>query len=810
MLKNYLITAWRSLLKQKFYSIIKITGFAAGIAACLLILLFIQHELSYDKHIPNSNRVYRVVGEADQNGKRSSGISFPAPMAKALKNDYPEIEAAGRIMYNKLFGGASNQIRRPEEINNNYEEGFCFADSSLPGILGIKMIYGNRQQALAAPNSVILCKSLAQKYFPNQDPTGKTLVFNDNTKDLITIGGVMEDFPANSHLQQYRGFISLAGINFWNGEQETWNASNYGIYLQLRPGVNIESFNNKMTTGILDKYVIPAMKADGQTNAEDNVKGARLVLQPVTDIHLQSFSIDEDHVKHGDIRFVWLFAGIAVFILLLACINFLNLSTAKAANRAKEVGLRKTVGSGRTGLIAQFLTESILHSFLSVMLAVVLAVLTLPVFNKAAGTQLSIPWSEWWMAPLLIAFTVVLGVLAGLYPSFYLSRFKPIAVLKGNLSSGNRNKGLRSTLVVFQFTVSIILLIGTMVVYNQMQYILNSKIGFDRDQVVLINGANALRNRTNAFGDELRKLSFVKNVSVSDFLPVAGTKRNGNTFWPEGKLNSGQGVTGQHWVVDENYISTLGMKLAAGRNFSKEMPTDSQACIINTAMAEQLGYTEPLGKKITNGQNLTIIGVVDNFYFESIRQKVAPLCLVLGSSNSMISIKMNASGIKEAMASITATWKKFMPHQPLRYEFLDESYAAMYTDVKRMQNIFTGFSILAIVVACLGLFALSAFMAEQKQKEIGIRKVLGASVPGIAALLSRDFIKLVFIAVVIASPVAWWAMNKWLQDFAYRINISWWVFVLAAVSALLIALFTVSFQAIKAAVANPVKSLRTE
>jgi putative ABC transport system permease protein len=343
-----------------------------------------------------------------------------------------------------------------------------------------------------------------------------------------------------------------------------------------------------------------------------------------------------------------------------------------------------------------------------------------------------------------------------------------------------------------------------------MRYILNSKIGFDKDQVVIINGANALGNQTRSFSDEIRKLSFVKNVSVSDFLPVAGTKRNGNTFWQEGKLNSGPGIIGQHWVVDENYISTLGMKLAAGRNFSKEMPTDSQACIINTAMAEQLEYHEPVGKKITNGQNLTIIGVVDNFYFESVKQKVAPLCLVLGSSNSMMSIKVNGSGMKEAMPSIMATWKKFMPHQPLRYGFLDESYAAMYDDVKRMQEIFTGFSLLAIVVACLGLFALSAFMAEQRQKEIGIRKVLGASAYSLSGLLAKDFLKLVSIAIVIAAPLAYYFMQKWLEDFAYRVNINWQVFVFAGAAALIIAALTVSFQAIKAAVANPVKSLRTE
>jgi putative ABC transport system permease protein len=810
MIRHYLKIAFRNMQKQKMYAAINIGGFAIGIAACLLIALYIKNELSYDRDNPNKENVFRIIGEAKQNGTVHSGVSFPAPMAKALLNDFPEVVRVGRTMSSELFGGTNNQVRRADETNDNYEQGFCFADTSMLDILNVHMVYGDRAHALSEPNSVVICKSMADKYFPNQNPVGKTLVFNKNTKNLIKIGGVMEDFPVNSHLQ-YKGFISLAGINFWNGEQETWTASNYQIYLKLRPNVNIESFNKKITADILDKYFVPAMKAQGRKNVEENLKGARLYLQPLTDIHLHSYNIQEDNVKHGDIRFIWMFAAIAIFILVLACINFLNLSTARSANRAKEVGVRKVVGSSRGNLIRQFLTESMLYSFLSFIIGIIIAMLVLPAFNKVSGTQLSLPWNQWWLLPLVIAAAFIIGLIAGLYPAFYLSYFKPINTLKGNLSLGSKNAGLRSTLVVLQFTISIILLISTSVIYKQMQYILNSTIGFDKDEVVMIQGADALRDQTTSFKNELLRLPIVKNVSVSDFLPIDGTKRNGNSFYEEGKQQTDEGIQTQHWVVDENYIPTLGMKLIAGRNFTQEMHTDSAATIINKAMADKLGFKDPIGKMITNGgEHLTIIGVVDNFYYENIKQQVNPLLMVMGNSNSIISIKVNAANMKTALASISEVWKNFLPNQTMRYSFLDQSYASMYADVQRMQYLFTGFAMLAIIIACLGLFALAAFMAEQRSKEVSIRKVLGASVANVFALLTGNFLKLVCISLIIAVPLGWLLMSQWLQDYTYRITITWDIFVMAGFAVILIALITICWQALKAAVANPVKSLRSE
>ncbi len=810
MLIHYIKIAFRNMWRQKGFSLVNIGGFAIGIAACLLIALYIKSEMSYDQDNPNKDRVYRIIGEAKQNGVIHSGISFPAPMSKALLNDFPDIEKTGRTMPSKLFGGANNQVRRTDQPNDTYEEGFCFADTSILDILNVHMIYGKRSQALSEPFSVVLCKSMADKYFPNENPVGKTLIFNDNPKKPIIVGGVMEDFPANSHLK-YRGFISLSGINFWDGEQDTWMASNYGIYLQLKPNVNIEAFNKKITDDVVNKYMLPALKAAGRSNIAESFKDARLYLQPVTDIHLRSYNFDEDNVKHGDIRFIWLFAAIAVFILLLACINFLNLSTARSANRAKEVGLRKVIGSSRSNLIKQFLTESMLYSFLSFLIGLLVAIIVLPLFNNASGTQLSMPWNQWWLVPLLVASAFVIGLLAGFYPAFYLSYFKPIDTLKGKLSLGSKNGGVRSTLVVFQFTISVILLISTVVVYKQMNYILNSKIGFDKDQVIMIQGTDALRDQTQSFKNELLKLPVVKNASVSDFLPVDGTKRNGNSFWIEGKEQTDASIPGQHWEVDENYIATFGMKLIMGRNFSKEMHTDSATTVINKAMADKLGYKDPVGKMITNGgEHLRIIGVVDNFYYENIKQQVSPLCMVMGNSNTIISVKVAASDMKAALASVSAVWKKFLPYQSLRYDFLDQSYAAMYADVQRVQYIFTGFAILAIIIACLGLFALAAFMAEQRSKEVSIRKVLGASVANVFALLTSNFLKLVCISLLIAIPAGWFLMNEWLQDYSYRISIGWDVFAIAAFIILIIALTTICFQAIKAAIANPIKSLRSE
>ena len=806
MIRHYIKIAFRNMRKQKMYAAVKIGGFAIGIAACLLIALLVRNELSYDRQYANANRIYRVIGvfEGDK------GVDFPAPMAKAIQNDFPAVEKAARLMPNRLFGGAgSNQFRRADQQDNFYEEGFSFADQDLVNILNLKMVYGDPKNALSKPFSLLISKRKADKYFPGENPVGKVVYLNNNTKMPITIGGVMENFPPTSHLQ-YDFFISLAGVSFWDGEQQTWNASNYGIYLLMKPGTNIPQFEKQLTRTVLSKYVVPNMQKNGSTDIDRVLKSAHLLMQPITDIHLRSYDI-QDWQPRGDARFVWLFAAIAIFILIIACINFLNLSTARSANRAKEVGLRKVIGSPRAHLIRQFLIESILYSFISFLIGIVFAYSLLPIFNRIAGKDLSIDWADAWMLPALFLFAIIIGLVAGAYPSFYLSAFKPIKVLKGDLRRGSKNAVLRSTLVVFQFTTSLILLIGTFVVYRQMQFILNSKLGFDKEQVLLIQGTNTLKKNTQSFRDELLKLPQIKDVSISDYLPVSETKRNGNTFWKQGKVKEESGVFGQRWIVDDHYIKTMGMKVIAGRDFSRDMPTDSQSVIINQTMAKKLGLADAVGKIITNGgQDFPIVGVVEDFNFESMKSKIEPLCMQLGYSNDVVSVKLMGSGIQNTISSINSIWKTFSPHQAIRYVFLDEKFQAMYADVKRTSLIFTSFSILAVIVACLGLFALAAFMAEQRNKEISIRKVLGASVSGLFTLLTGNFLKLILLSMLIAIPAGWWLMTKWLQDFSYRTPIDWWIFLFAAMIIMSIALFTVSYQALKAALTNPVKNLRSE
>ncbi|MEX6689623.1 ABC transporter permease [Danxiaibacter flavus] len=808
MFKTYFNIALRQLRKQKMYALIKIGGFALSIAACLLIALYIRDELSYDKSYPDNDRIFRITGEYNDKGNMETGADWPPPMAKALKQDYPEVEYSGRIMPHELFYCAgSNQVRRVDAEQNTYEDKFTFADQSILDILQVPMVYGDRAMALAQPRTMVIAKSIADKYFPNENPVGKLMILNNDKDRIYKIGGVMKDFPSTSHLQ-YNFLLTLTGYELWKGEQDGWMSSNYYTYVKLRKGANPIQFQDKLKS-VITRYYVPALKSEGNVQADEMAQKLRFLVQPVADIHLRSYKID-DGLHHGDIRFVWLFGAIACFILLIACINFVNLSTAKSANRAKEVGLRKVLGSYRSGLVQQFLTESMLYSCCSFVLGLLIAWLLLPYFNMLAGKSLSMPWTKWWLVPLITVAIVATGFFAGIYPSLYLSAFKPILVLKGQLSRGSKNSVLRNGLVVFQFCTSIILIISTLVIYKQTHYLLNAKIGFDKDQVMLIQGTNTLGEHVREFKNELLKLSQVKNVSVSDFLPVSGTKRNGNTFWNTGKKTTDPGIFAQAWTVDDSYIQTLGIKLIAGRNFSPEMPSDSQAVIINKTMAEKLNLKDPVGKTIENWGKYPIIGVVEDFNFESMRGKVGALSMHLGNSTTIVSVKLSSKEVKDALPAINSLWKKFAPTQPIRYTFLDENFKNMYADVQRMGNIFTSFAILAIVIACLGLFALSAFMAEQRNKEIGIRKVLGASATNITAMLSISFVRLVMLAILIASPIAWWGMSKWLQDFAYRIQIDWWMVALAGIVAIMIALATVSFQSIRAALANPVKSLRSE
>jgi putative ABC transport system permease protein len=805
MFKNYFKVTWRGMTRQKMYTAIKIGGFALGLATCIIISLFIRHEMSYDAYYSNTDRIYRLINHWDQ-GDGGKWTAFPPVIAPILKNEFPEVELSARLIPYKWFNAGNNLMRRDDQTENIYEEGFAYADPDLLEILEIPMVYGSRKHALAQPNTIVLSKSKADKYFPGEDPTGKIIVLNDEKNQSLTVGGVMEDFPPNSHLS-FNFFITLTEKEFWQGEQTDWCCWNYNPYVRLKPGVDPRELEQKML-GIKKTYIDYLAQRKDQ-NLEQVKKHHRFILQPVSDVHLRSEGIG-DIITHSDIKYIWLFGGIAAFILVLACINFVNLSTAKSANRAKEVGLRKVVGSVRGYLVSQFLSESVIFSLASFIIAIALVAVMMPFFNQMAGKPIIVPWTAWWFFPVLIGSSILIGLIAGVYPAFYLSAFKPIDVLKGSVARGMKGSGLRSAMVVFQFTTSIILIVGTFIIYSQMNFILTTKVGFDKDQVVMIQGTNTLDRQQQTFKEELLKLATVENVTLSQYFPVDGTTRDQNQFWKDGKSQVEKSFGAQAWFVDENYIPTLGMKLVAGRNFSRDMASDSSAVIINEAMAKEFGFENPIGEHIMNFRSWTIIGVVENFNFENMKGEIEPLCFMRGGYTNIAGIKVKSANMQDAIQSITSVWNKFRPTQPIRYTFLDESYARMYDDVKRTGDMFATFAILAIVVACLGLFALSSFMVEQRNKEISIRLVLGASLKSIFKLLTEHFVILVLISFVIAVPLSWYIMKKWLEDYQYKIELSWEIFVLSGLMAVVIALLTVSYQSVRAALENPAKNLRSE
>lgn len=810
MLKNFWKIAIRQLGKQKFYSAVKIGGFALGIAACLLIGLYIHNQFSYDRDFPRAERLYRLTGYMPQDGKvRKAGGGWPAPFAQALSTEFPGVERTARMMPSTLFAGAGgNQLRPIESTRSTFEQGFAYADSSLPDLFHFQMVYGDRTNALSQPQTLILSKSKAEKFYHGQNPVGRQVILNDDKDHPWTIGGVMQDPPGNSHLQ-FDYYLSLTGHELWKGEQQTWMAGNYEVYMLLHPDADVQKLAGNITL-ICKKYWTPEMVQNGVPDALHVLDKLGFMLQPVSDIH--GTADIEDMATHVDRKYLWLFGAIGIFILLLASINFINLSTARSANRAKEVGLRKAVGSHRQGLIRQFLLESMVTTGFSFLLAIGLAALLLPLFNKLAGTSMHFPWTAWWLAPGVLSASMVIGLIAGVYPAFYLSAFRPAQVLKGDVSRGARHSGLRSGLVVFQFTTSVVLIIATMVVYGQMHFILNSKMGFNKDQVLLIQGTGNLGEQLPAFKNELLKLSGVQAVTNSDFLPVSGSKRNGNTMYRVGREKLDRGVGIQMWNVDVDYLKVMGMQLAEGRNFSPGLASDSQAAIINQTMARKMGMTHPIEERINwgQGQGVPIIGVVKDFNFESVKQKIGPVCLMLGKWTTTVAVRTNTTDIRGLLGSVDKVWRGFAPQQALRYKFLDESFEHMYADVRQTGNIFTSLATLAVCIACLGLFALSAFMAEQRRKEMGIRKVLGASVMQVAGLLSRDFLRLVILAIIIGSPIAWWLMHWWLQDYVYRMTMGAGIFIGATILVMVIALLTVSWQALKTGTTNPAGVLRSE
>ena len=809
MIYNYLKSTFRNLKKNKLYSFIKIGGFALGIATCFLIAIYIRHELSYDKHYNNTDRIYRVVHVQNVNGNIIRGTVLQAPLGQTMMEEFPEIEKAGRVVYARWAGAGSNQVRRSDSKMNFHEAGFAYIDQALLEILELPVISGDYNNALINANSIVITKKIAYKFFPNEDAIGKSFIINSNSQNLYTITAVVDDFPENSHIQF--DFMMAIYPNML-GQQTCWDCNNYHNYVLVKPGTNISQLEEKLKS-IVHKYIIPHDKQQNvfyYDRSNDHYK-----LQPIKDIHLKSkdifFNASFSFGNPGDIRIVWLLGIAALFILIIACINFINLSTAKSTNRAKEIGLKKTIGARRNALIWQFFIESITYTVLSIIMAIGLTLLLLPYLNNLSGNTLSIPWHEWWLIPVLLSSAILIGALAGIYPSLYLTSFKPVKVLKGDLGRKGKNTRLRNGLVVFQFAASIILIICTLAIHKQMDYMLNKDLGFNKEQVLILHGANSLGEKINTVKDELESLSAVQSVSVSSYLPIENSQRDGTAYWKEGRQGIDPGIGGQNWRVDTDYAKTFGLEIIEGRDFSEKISSDRNAALINQEMVKQLGLEEPVGKRIeASFGSWEIIGVVKDFHYDVMDYKIQPLVMRNAMSTGKMSIRVSTENMNNAIKSITKIWDEFSPHQAVRYSFLDAEYGRMYANVNRMGKIFIGFSFLAIVVALLGLFGLAEFITEERVKEIGVRKVNGAKVSEILSMLNKDVVKWVVVAFIVASPVAYYTMNKWLENFAYKTTLSWWIFALAGLLALGIALLTVSRQSWRAATRNPVEALRYE
>ena len=806
MFKNHLKIAWRNLLKNKGFTFINIVGLSIGVAACILISVYIIHESSYDKAVANSENIYRLFNRDIVDGNIDDGIHFSANTAPTVLQDFPEVVNTGRLKSRP----SSYEIRMDGEQMQQYEEGFVYVDQSIIDIMDVKMVHGEASSALAEPFTIVISKSISKKYFGDANPVGKAIYLNGNNEQPYRINGVMEDFKSNSHLDSHF-LITLKDVEFGEGEQTRWWQNNYSTYLQLKPNTDVMAFEQKMSDHLIDTYLKPSYDAAGFVTPDNYKEQFFIKLQPLTDINLYSAHIDSESSSRNDIKIIWIFGIIALFILIIASINFVNLSTAKSANRAKEVGVKKVVGSSRRYLIEQFLTESILITVVAFCVGIVLSFLLMPLFQQMSGKALSLPWSSPFFIPIVLASAIIVGAFAGLYPSFYLSRFRPAEVLKGAISKGAKSSGLRSGLVVFQFTISIILIIGTLIVNQQMNFILNSKIGFEKEQVIQLYGTHMLEDRISTFKDELKQMGGVSSVSISGYLPIEGTNRNGNSFVNEGREGLDETVGAQAWAIDEEYLETLSIKLVEGRSFEKGRSSDSLATVINQSMVKELNLDQPIGKRISRyGTLYEVIGVVEDFNFNNMKEKVEPLCFFLARSPNIISVKASATDMPALLSGISQKWDGFMPNMSLRYAFMNDSFATMYDSVSRIRTIFLSFATLAIFVACLGLFALSAFLVEQRKKEISIRMVLGASFKNIYQLLSVNFLKLVGISILIAVPVGWYVMNRWLEDFAYRIEIGWQVLLASGIIALVIAILTISYQSVGAALIKPLKSLRTE
>ncbi|HEU4575028.1 MAG TPA: ABC transporter permease [Chitinophagaceae bacterium] len=808
MFRNYFKIAIRNFWKNKWFSFINIFGLSLGIATCLLIMLYVQHELGFDRFNKKAGQIVRVTFHGKMNGGEIKEATVMPPVAETFKRDFPEVRQATRLRsFGKPRIAFGNKLLR--------EDALAFVDANFFQVFTLPFLQGDPLTALQQPRSVVISSAVAKKYFGNESPLGKVIEIREERGGTFTITGVYKNIPDNSHFEQFGLLVSMSSLP--EASEDTWMASNFYTYLELPKGFNYHKLEAKLPQEV-DKYIGPQLQqAMGVTISQFRQSGNNIgfFLQPLTDIHLHS-DLTGDMKPSGNIQYVYIFSAVAVFMLLIACINFMNLSTAGASRRLKEVGIRKVMGSVKSQLIRQFLLESLLLTTVAVVIAVVFVQLVLPAFNAFTQMDVSLQLTDSpVILPGLVLLVIIVGFLAGSYPAFYLSSFRPITVLKNKFIAGKSSAGLRSGLVVFQFIISISLMIGTIVVYQQLSYIRHKDLGYDKNQVIVVQDSYWLGKHAETFKQALLSDPRVANVSMSGYLPAGPSYNNNYLAYPDN--NSTQLVYSLRYGVDENYIPVMDMHMVAGRNFSKTFGSDSTAVIINEAAASAFGWNDDaightLSHSNSDGKISTyrVIGIVKNFHFKSLHDLITPLVMTMESENGTMIVKTKTANVQELLTTMKRDWDQLTSQSPFSYSFLDERFENMYRSEHTIGIIIGVFALLTIFVACLGLFGLATFTAERRTKEIGIRKVLGANVTVIVSLLSKDFLKLVIIAIAVASPVAWYVMNLWLRDFAYRIQISWWVFLAVAIAAVLIALVAVGYQAVKAAIINPVKVLRSE
>jgi putative ABC transport system permease protein len=801
MYSNFFKSTLRLLKKNLAFSFINVIGLAIGIACSVLIMTYVWYELSYDRFNEKVERTYRLAQRALLGSTQIDQTWTSAPMSTALYNEFPEIEYVARIT------GVS---RRTVSYNDNIfiENGALMADSSIFDVFTFPFIAGSPKHALNQPNKVVITESTAHKYFGNENPIGKSLRFRNNSSDrTFEVSGVIKDVPTNSHIH-FDFLVSILSFEgYYNGTE--WFNNNFRTYIVLQKGYNYKEFEAKLPL-FTNKYLFEGRYEEIKTKYSGYWE---IYLQPLLDIHLNS-DITGEFEPNGKESYVYIFIVVAVIILLIACINFMNLSTAKSSTRAKEVGVRKVVGASRASLISQFIGESVFTSIIALAIGMVIAESLLPAFGNLLGRHIEINYfNNLVIIPLLFSLAIIVGLVSGSYPAFFLSSFKPVEVLKGKLQGGTKRPWLRNLLVVVQFTISIVLIIGTIVIYKQLMFIQNERLGFDKEQVITLRNPYALGNNLNVFVEELKKFEGINNVSISSSIP--GKEFNNIGFHCDANI----GFSLNLCICDEQFVDVMKLEMVEGRFFSNQIPSDSMAMIINQSAAQIVEWDNPVGNFIyDNGPNpmkFTVIGVVKDFYYESKHQKVRPMALLLhnrvfGSRANYISVRVSNSKYSDIIPKIEENWEKLTNGLPLEYIFLNDEYDALYRNEKQTNQLFVVFSILAIFIACLGLLGLTSYISEQRTKEIGIRKVMGATVSNITLSLSKNFMSWVLISNLFAWPIGYYLMTRWLEDFAYKVSMSWGLFGFATLLSIVIALLTVSYQSIRAATRNPVDSLRYE